>query len=84
MTMTTTKEHWRIKVLHFGGDGWRWHLERNRPAEFHDAAKARETLEFLRAFKLGNQATAEVVQIPEGTKEADKYLRNIEEPHCRW
>jgi hypothetical protein len=49
------------------------------PAQFRDSAAAKEKLQTLRAFHLGNEATAEAVRIPEGARDADKYLGNIED-----
>src|SRR5262249_41657501 len=75
--VTMKGEHWRIRILDFGGDGgWRWHRERAKPAEFSSKASALEKIETLEAFELAHGAVAEAVWIP-ATENADMYLGNI-------
>ena len=70
MMMATTAEHYRIKILDWGGDGWRWHLLRSRPAEFRHSAAAHEKVKTLRAFHLENDAVGEDSRVAPRTAQA--------------
>ena len=77
--MPTMKEHWRIKILDFGTGACRWCSDRGRVAEFQSEAAAIEKLGVVEAFRLGPRGMAEVVKIPSGATEPDKFLGNVKD-----
>jgi hypothetical protein len=74
----TTEPHWRIAILDFGCDGWRWHVLDKEPVEFSDRPTARKRREVLRILGLRGEAVAEAVKIPAGAVHPDMFLGNIE------
>jgi hypothetical protein len=76
--MTTKHEHWRIKILDWGGDAWRWHYMGKHPAKFPSRPCAMHEIRSLRKMELVADAETEAVKIPAGASEPDQYLGNIE------
>jgi len=76
MMMATTHEHYRIKILDWGGDAWRWHRVGKHPAMFPDRTSARQEIRNLRSTGLVADALTKAVRIPEGGADVDKFLQS--------
>jgi len=76
MTNKPAAEHWRIRILDWGGNTWRWHRVGSHPAKFPDRPSARHEIRNLRTTGLVADAAAEAVKIPAGANEPDQYLGN--------
>jgi hypothetical protein len=76
MATKRTTEHWRIKILDWGGVAWRWHQIGRHPAKFADRPSARHEIRNLRTTGLVADAAAEAVRIPAGAVDPEKFLGN--------